>query len=105
MDTKHPGQFSTTCSIRLDNFIIFIYTYLSVYFIINNTVSYQLSEHREEQEMLRSEILDAFDSDGNISYEKLNGLPYLDQCLNGSWSINLGGEIKYHMFFMILIII
>ncbi|XP_016945806.3 probable cytochrome P450 309a1 [Drosophila suzukii] len=45
---------------------------------------YSLSEHREEQEKLRSEILDAFDSDGNISYEKLNGLPYLDQCLNES---------------------
>nr|XP_016945806.1 probable cytochrome P450 309a1 [Drosophila suzukii] len=45
---------------------------------------YSLSEHREEQEKLRSEILDALASDGNISYEKLNGLPYLDQCLNES---------------------
>ncbi|XP_016995868.2 probable cytochrome P450 309a1 [Drosophila takahashii] len=45
---------------------------------------YSLSEHREEQEKLRSEILDALASDGNISYEKLNALPYLDQCLNES---------------------
>ncbi|XP_016956926.1 probable cytochrome P450 309a1 [Drosophila biarmipes] len=45
---------------------------------------YSLSEHREEQEKLRSEILDALASDGNISFEKLNALPYLDQCLNES---------------------
>ncbi|XP_052853299.1 probable cytochrome P450 309a1 [Drosophila gunungcola] len=45
---------------------------------------YSLSEHRQEQEKLRSEILDALDSDGNISYEQLNALPYLDQCVNES---------------------
>ncbi|KAH8308038.1 hypothetical protein KR059_004798 [Drosophila kikkawai] len=45
---------------------------------------YSLSEHREEQEKLRSEILDALDANANISYEQLNALPYLDQCVNES---------------------
>ncbi|KAH8412680.1 hypothetical protein KR009_004498 [Drosophila setifemur] len=45
---------------------------------------YSLSEHREEQEKLRTEIQEALASDGSISYEQLNALPYLDQCLNES---------------------
>ncbi|XP_017047690.1 probable cytochrome P450 309a1 [Drosophila ficusphila] len=45
---------------------------------------YSLSEHREEQEKLRSEILDALASNENISYDQLNALPFLDQCLNES---------------------
>ncbi|KAH8393147.1 hypothetical protein KR200_008991 [Drosophila serrata] len=45
---------------------------------------YTLSEHPEEQEKLRSEILDALANNANISYEQINALPYLDQCVNES---------------------
>ncbi|XP_017075949.2 probable cytochrome P450 309a1 [Drosophila eugracilis] len=45
---------------------------------------YSLSENREEQEKLRSEILDVLPTEGTISYEQLNALPYLDQCFNES---------------------
>ncbi|KAH8267435.1 hypothetical protein KR018_002343 [Drosophila ironensis] len=48
---------------------------------------YQLSEHPDEQEKLRSEILDSLTPDGNINYEQLSSLPYLDQCLNESLRI------------------
>ncbi|XP_022214840.2 probable cytochrome P450 309a1 [Drosophila obscura] len=45
---------------------------------------YTLSEHHDEQEKLRSELMEALDSEGHISYEQLSTLPYLDQCLNES---------------------
>ncbi|EDW03895.1 probable cytochrome P450 309a1 [Drosophila grimshawi] len=45
---------------------------------------YTLGEYQEEQEKLRTEILDALAGDKNISYEQLNALPYLDQCMHES---------------------
>ncbi|KAH8349260.1 hypothetical protein KR067_008758 [Drosophila pandora] len=45
---------------------------------------YSLSEHTEEQEKLRSEILEALALNETISYEQINALPYLDQCFNES---------------------
>lgn len=47
---------------------------------VNFSAISQLGEYQEEQEKLRDEILRA---DKNISYEQLNALPYLDQCVNG----------------------
>jgi len=41
---------------------------------------------------LRSEILEALASEGQISYDQINNLPYLDQCFNGR---NIG---NYHYF-------
>ncbi|KAH8241466.1 hypothetical protein KR026_004387 [Drosophila bipectinata] len=45
---------------------------------------YSLSENIEEQEKLRSEILEALALNESISYEQINALPYLDQCFNES---------------------
>ncbi|XP_064546743.1 probable cytochrome P450 309a1 [Drosophila montana] len=45
---------------------------------------YTLGAYQEQQEKLRAEILDALAVDKNISYEQLNALPYLDQCVNES---------------------
>ncbi|KAH8377097.1 hypothetical protein KR093_003425 [Drosophila rubida] len=44
----------------------------------------QLGEYQEEQSKLRAEILNALAADKNITYEQLNALPYLDQCVNES---------------------
>ncbi|XP_017856651.1 PREDICTED: probable cytochrome P450 309a1 [Drosophila arizonae] len=42
---------------------------------------YTLGAYPEQQEKLRSEILTALGVDKCISYEQLNALPYLDQCV------------------------
>ncbi|XP_034098477.1 probable cytochrome P450 309a1 [Drosophila albomicans] len=45
---------------------------------------YTLGEYQEPQSKLRAEILNALAADKNITYEQLNALPYLDQCVNES---------------------
>ncbi|KAH8271925.1 hypothetical protein KR044_010987 [Drosophila immigrans] len=45
---------------------------------------YTLGENQEPQSKLRAEILNALAADKNITYEQLNALPYLDQCVNES---------------------
>ncbi|XP_034473827.1 probable cytochrome P450 309a1 [Drosophila innubila] len=45
---------------------------------------YTLGEYQEQQEKLRAEILNALETDKIITYEQLNALPYLDQCVNES---------------------
>ncbi|EDW64134.1 probable cytochrome P450 309a1 [Drosophila virilis] len=42
---------------------------------------YTLGAYQEQQEKLRTEILEALAVNKNISYEQLNALPYLDQCV------------------------
>ncbi|KAL7742214.1 hypothetical protein ACLKA6_005479 [Drosophila palustris] len=45
---------------------------------------YTLGEYQEQQEKLRAEILNALEADKSITFEQLNALPYLDQCVNES---------------------
>ncbi|SPP81883.1 probable cytochrome P450 309a1 [Drosophila guanche] len=56
---------------------------------------YTLSENHEEQEKLRTELTEALHAEEHISYEKLNALPYLDQCLNES--LRLTSPIGFFM--------
>lgn len=41
-----------------------------------------LGRNKSAQDKLRSEILDNMDNEDGISFEKLNELPYLDQCIH-----------------------
>nr|XP_014102334.2 probable cytochrome P450 309a1 [Bactrocera oleae] len=43
---------------------------------------FYLTHHPECQEKLRKEILSNLEADGNINYQALSLLPYLDQCIN-----------------------
>ncbi|XP_029404279.2 probable cytochrome P450 309a1 [Bactrocera dorsalis] len=43
---------------------------------------FYLTHHPECQEKLRKEILNNLEADGNMNYETLNVLPYLDQCVH-----------------------
>ncbi|XP_054729251.1 probable cytochrome P450 309a1 [Anastrepha obliqua] len=49
--------------------------------VISHTIFY-LAHHPEYQEKLREEILANLEEDGFVSYQKLCGLSYLDQCVN-----------------------
>ena len=39
---------------------------------------YLLSEHQDVQDKLRAEIREAKEEYGELTYEQINGLPYLD---------------------------
>lgn len=57
--------------------------YLPVTVAINN-LSSQLAKHAEMQSKLRKEILEAVkDNDGEIPFDVLMEMPYLDQVING----------------------
>jgi hypothetical protein len=45
----------------------------------------QLGKNKEVQTKLRNEILDAFGSNDQLTFEKLKELKYLDQVFNGRY--------------------
>ena len=44
-------------------------------------MSYLLATHPDIQERLHRELINAMDSEGEIDYDKLQALPYLDACI------------------------
>jgi len=47
---------------------------------------------------LRAEILNALEADKIITYEQLNALPYLDQCVNGECKQSFDNTLLLYPF-------
>lgn len=43
----------------------------------------QLARYEDKQSQLRQEIAENLDEHGNLSFEVLSDMPYLDACLHG----------------------